>query len=89
MFRFVLSGGAVVICTALNMEDKKDPDIIDIDPNGEPVGNHQPLVSMPESRHLPAVTQAGLQRYLHEISQYPLLSREETDEPGASLSGNR
>ena len=62
------------------MVDKKDPDIIEADFVDEPSATHQPLVSMPESKHLPAVTQAGLQRYLHEISQYPLLSREETDE---------
>ncbi|MDH3360017.1 MAG: RNA polymerase factor sigma-32 [Desulfobulbaceae bacterium] len=72
------------------MKEKKDPDIIDPNINepetidielaGDTKVGHQPLVSMPESRYMPATTQAGLQRYLHEISQYPLLSREETDE---------
>lgn len=38
------------------------------------------LVSMPEDSSLPVVGYTGLQRYLHEISQYPLLSREETEE---------
>ena len=40
----------------------------------------QNLVSMPDDKNLPAVGHAGLQRYLHEISQFPLLSREETEE---------
>ncbi|MDH4320109.1 MAG: RNA polymerase factor sigma-32 [Desulfobulbaceae bacterium] len=62
------------------MEDKNEPEIIDIDLADEDMVGHQPLVSMPEDKHLPAVTQAGLQRYLHEISQYPLLTREETEE---------
>ena len=62
------------------MEDKNEPEIIDIEQDDEYPAGHQPLVSMPEGNHLPAVTQAGLQRYLHEISQYPLLSREETEE---------
>lgn len=57
-----------------------DSAIIDIDLAAENQVGHQPLVSMPESKHLPVAAQAGLQRYLHEISQYQLLSREETDE---------
>lgn len=39
-----------------------------------------PLVPLPDAEHLPAVGQAGLQRYLQEISQHELLSREETEE---------
>lgn len=39
-----------------------------------------PLVAMPEDNNLPAVGNVGLQRYLQEISQYKLLSREETEE---------
>ncbi len=39
-----------------------------------------PLVSMPEDEHLPAVAFTGLQRYLQEINQFPLLSKEETAE---------
>ncbi len=39
-----------------------------------------PLVTMPDDNNLPALGHAGLQRYLQEISQYKLLSREETDE---------
>ncbi|MEW6218506.1 MAG: RNA polymerase factor sigma-32 [Thermodesulfobacteriota bacterium] len=33
----------------------------------------------PEGGHLPAVAPTGLHRYLREISQYPLLSREDTE----------
>jgi RNA polymerase sigma-32 factor len=40
----------------------------------------QRLVSMPEDKNLPVVSHTGLQRYLQEISQFPLLSREETEE---------
>jgi len=36
----------------------------------------QQLVSMPEDKNLPVVSHTGLQRYLQEISQFPLLSRE-------------
>lgn len=39
-----------------------------------------PLVSMPDDDNLPAVGFTGLQRYLQEINQFPLLSREETEE---------
>jgi len=62
------------------MTTKNDPDIIDISEDGEYKTDLHPLVSMPDSDYLPATTNAGLQRYLHEISQYQLLSREETDE---------
>lgn len=41
---------------------------------------HRPLVTIAEDEHLPAVGHTGLQRYLQEISQYKLLTREETDE---------
>jgi RNA polymerase sigma-32 factor len=40
----------------------------------------QHLVSMPDDKSLPVVGLTALQRYLHEISQFPLLSREETEE---------
>lgn len=42
-------------------------------------GNH-PLVALSDDVNLPAVTQPGLHRYLQEISQYELLSREEAEE---------
>ena len=40
----------------------------------------QQLVSMPEDKNLPVASHTGLQRYLQEISQYELLSREEAEE---------
>ncbi|MCK9175626.1 MAG: RNA polymerase factor sigma-32 [Desulforhopalus sp.] len=39
-----------------------------------------PLVSLSDDVNLPAVSNPALHRYLQEISQYELLSREETDE---------
>ena len=45
----------------------------------KPIATKQ-LVSMPEDKNLPVVSHTGLQRYLQEISQFPLLSREETEE---------
>nr|MBF0221083.1 RNA polymerase factor sigma-32 [Desulfobulbaceae bacterium] len=42
--------------------------------------NLHPLVTLSEDPNLPAIAQPGLHRYLQEISQYELLSREETDE---------
>jgi RNA polymerase sigma-32 factor len=41
---------------------------------------YRPLVSIAEDEHLPAVGHTGLQRYLQEISQHKLLTREETEE---------
>lgn len=46
-------------------------------------GDMHPLVALSDDNNLPAVSHAGLHRYLHEISQYQLLSREETDELAA------
>ena len=45
----------------------------------EQMQTHQ-LISMPDDKSLPAVSHTALQRYLQEISQFPLLSREETEE---------
>ena len=42
-------------------------------------GDH-PLVPMNDDNHLPAVGYPGLHRYLQEISQYKLLTREEAEE---------
>ncbi len=44
------------------------------------VGYEQQLVSISEDENLPALSNPALHRYLQEISQYELLSREETDE---------
>lgn len=41
---------------------------------------HQPLVLIEHEENLPAVSNPALHRYLQEISQYELLSREETEE---------
>ncbi len=41
---------------------------------------HQPLVLIENEENLPAVSNPALHRYLQEISQYELLSREETEE---------
>ena len=69
----------------------EEPEIIDVeseltaDPEGAEEGRggqpeFHPLVSLEDSPHLPAVGSDALHRYLREISQYRLLSREETDE---------
>lgn len=39
-----------------------------------------PLVSVPDDDNLPVLSNPALHRYLQEISQYELLTREETDE---------
>lgn len=39
-----------------------------------------PLVAVADEEHLPALSNPALHRYLQEISQYELLSREEADE---------
>ena len=49
--------------------DDEDLDVMD-----------QPLVTVAEEENLPALSNPALHRYLQEISQYELLSREETDE---------
>ena len=41
---------------------------------------HQPLVLIENEENLPAVSNPALHRYLQEISQYELLSREETED---------
>ncbi len=51
---------------------KKDTEIKNHD-------NLHALVALPDDPNLPSVGQSGLHRYLQEISQHSLLSREETD----------
>ncbi len=57
-------------CASMKEESKKKK---------KPMETKQ-LVSMPDDKNLPVVSHTGLQRYLQEISQFPLLSREETEE---------
>lgn len=51
-----------------------------IDTKSQLSPSHHPLVVMPDEENLPAVSNPALHRYLQEISQYELLSREETEE---------
>ncbi len=57
---------------------KKDNILKNIEP-GDISENINPLVTLPETDNLPVLTHPGLHRYLQEISQYELLSREEAD----------
>jgi RNA polymerase sigma-32 factor len=58
------------------MKDEIDTEILD-SPD-EPM--RHPLVLVEQDDNLPALTNPALHRYLQEISQYELLSREETEE---------
>ncbi len=55
----------------------KEDDTIELQAE-EPL--HQPLVLIENEENLPAVSNPALHRYLQEISQYELLSREETED---------
>ena len=57
----------------------KEQDEVEVEKNEQPVYEQQ-LVSISEDDNLPALSNPALHRYLQEISQYELLSREETDE---------
>jgi len=62
-------------------EMKENHEIDDIASGGEDEREIlHPLVALPDDDHLPALGSAGLHRYLQEISQYRLLTREEADE---------
>lgn len=63
------------------MEDQIE--ILDASEDEDQRENIHPLVALSDDNSLPAATQSGLHRYLHEISQYELLSREETNELAA------
>ncbi len=55
-------------------------DDIEDDDNGSGLQEEiRPLVALGDDANLPAIAQPGLHRYLQEISQYKLLSREEAD----------
>ncbi len=56
----------------------KQNDIIDVGEQPQHSVMH-PLVTLDDDSHYPAVSHPGLHRYLQEINQYDLLSREETD----------
>ena len=60
-------------------EDNEIADIVSDDEEEREEVLH-PLVTLPDNEHLPVLGNAGLHRYLQEISQYRLLTREEADE---------
>jgi RNA polymerase sigma-32 factor len=60
--------------------DSVDDTEIDSEVRGIDEAYENPLVSVSDEEHLPALSNPALHRYLQEISQYELLSREETDE---------
>jgi len=67
------------------IKNKKEAELeIDSEEIVEPVVEREayenPLVSVADDGNLPALSNPALHRYLQEISQYELLSREETDE---------
>ena len=53
---------------------------IEFEENEEVQEHTPPLVNIEEDDNLPVLSNPALHRYLQEISQYELLSREETDE---------
>ena len=60
--------------------DKKAESKETVEPVAEREAYENPLVSVADDGNLPALSNPALHRYLQEISQYELLSREETDE---------
>lgn len=63
----------------LEIDSLDDPELeTEIETADESYGN--PLVAVAEDDNLPVLSNPALHRYLQEISQYELLTREETDE---------
>ena len=59
---------------------KNQIEVLGPDENFDEGQDIKPLVSLSDDSSAPSVSHAGLHRYLQEISQYQLLSREETEE---------
>lgn len=51
--------------------------------------DYRPLTSLPEDENLPVAAPTGLHRYLQEISQYELLTREQTEQLAISYQENQ
>ncbi|MBU0483478.1 MAG: RNA polymerase factor sigma-32 [Proteobacteria bacterium] len=60
------------------------PELIENTPQEAEEIDAYPLLSLGDDANLPAVGQPGLHRYLQEINQYRLLTREETEELAVS-----
>jgi RNA polymerase sigma-32 factor len=58
----------------------KRTDIIDVSEEDNQISEMHPLVSRGDDSHLPVFGHPGLHQYLQEISQYRLLTKEETEE---------
>jgi RNA polymerase sigma-32 factor len=63
-----------------NDEMTKETEIIDVSDQENHIGGLHPLVSRGDDAQLPTLGHPGLHQYLQEISQYRLLTREETEE---------
>ncbi len=67
-----------------------DKDIIEIHEGDGDTESAYPLVALgDDANNLPMVGQPGLHRYLQEISQYRLLTREETEELAIKFTENK
>jgi RNA polymerase sigma-32 factor len=62
------------------VEVENDKEIAAVEQKDSSDNYFNPLVSLSDDVNLPVVSNPALHRYLQEISQYELLSREETDE---------